>query len=86
MISIKNQKLIQSNKEQSMSIIGSIIEHSIFSMQSKENNYLISANMKVEKVMASPFPHITEGTAIGPIKSLLENYQSVIVIKKDKPI
>ena len=67
-------------------VIGSITEHSILHVQSEKNDYTLPSNMKVEKIMESPFPQINEDTPIGPVKSLLEHYQAVLAIKKDKPI
>ena len=63
-------------------VVGSITEHTILNAQSKKNNYKIPMDMKVEEIMEPPFPQINENTPIGPVKSLLEHYQAVLVIKK----
>jgi len=46
----------------------------------------MSSNLKVEKIMEPPFPQIDKDTPLGPIKSLLEHYQAVLVTRKNKPI
>jgi len=67
-------------------VIGSITEHSILHAQLEKNNYKIPSDMTVEKIMEPPFPQINEDTPIGPVKSLLEHYQAVLVTRKDKYI
>ncbi len=67
-------------------VVGSITEHSILNTQSEENDHKLSSNVKVEKIMEPPFPQINENTPIGPVKSLLEHYQAVLVTRKDKYI
>ena len=89
---IKAIKIMQTNGFSQLPVydnnrtVGSITEHSILHAQSEENDYKLSSNVKVEKIMEPPFPQINEDTPIGPIKSLLEHYQAVLVTRKDKPI
>jgi len=67
-------------------VIGSITEHCVLHVQSEKTNYKIPSDMKVEKIMEPPFPQINENTLIGPVKSLLEHYQAVLVTRKEKTI
>lgn len=67
-------------------VVGSITEHSILHAQSEENDYKLSSNVKVEKIMEPPFPQINEDTPIKPIRHLLEFYQAVLVLRKNRPM
>jgi len=67
-------------------VVGSITEHTILNAQSEENDYKLSSNMKVEKIIEQPFPQINEDTPIKPIRHLLEFYQAVVVLRKDRPV
>ena len=87
---IKAIKIMQTNGFSQLPVydnnrtVGSITEHSILHAQSEENNHKLSSNVKVEKIMEPPFPQINEDTPIGPVKSLLEHYQAVLVTRKNK--
>ena len=89
---IKAVKIMQNNGFSQLPIydnskvVGSITEHTILNAQSEKTNYKISSDMKVEKIMQPPFPQINEDTPIKPIRHLLEFYQAVLVLRKDRPI
>ena len=87
---IKAIKIMQTNGFSQLPVyenniaVGSITEHSILHAQSKTNNYTLPPTVKVGEIMESSFPQINEDTPIGPIKSLLEHYQAVLVTRKEK--
>jgi len=89
---IKAIKIMQTNSFSQLPVyendivVGSITEHSILHAQSEENDYKLSSNVKVEKIMEPPFPQINENTPIKPIRHLLEFYQAVLVLIKDSPM